>query len=112
MRKTPSVNINKRTVDNIRIKATSRLYKKSEAYSRPAIKRENSMTMLVNTKTKLSNQNHIQNSLKSVNSNNPTALYRMMNPKENGLSLMNRQKEEEEKRPANQFVMFREKLRQ
>jgi hypothetical protein len=55
VRKTPSVNINRKTVENIKLKATSRLYKRSEAYSRPAIQRENSMTMLVNTKTKLSN---------------------------------------------------------
>jgi len=59
VKKTPSVGVNRRTVENIKIKASSRLYKKSEAYKRPEMQRDNSMTMLVNTKTKLSNKNAI-----------------------------------------------------
>jgi hypothetical protein len=67
--------------------------------------------MLVNAKTKLQNQNHIQNSLKQVKSENPSALYRMMNPAENATKLMVRQQEEDKDVKPNHFINFREKLR-
>jgi hypothetical protein len=69
------------------------------------------MSMLVNAKTKLSNQNHLQNSLKSVNRDNPAALHRMMHPSENQASLMQRAKAEDDSRKPNHFVNFNNKLR-
>lgn len=109
---TPQLDCNKNIVKEIRLKARSRVYGSAARQpKRKGLVRENSITMLVNAKTKLQNQNHIQNSLKQVKSENPSALYRMMNPAENATKLMVRQQEEDKDVKPNHFISFREKLR-
>ena len=90
--RTPQVGVNRKAIKEIRLKARSRVFG-HDGSRRPTdkgLKHENSLTMLVNAKTKLCNNNHMQNSLKEVKSQNPNALYRMMNPAGTVAGLMHR----------------------
>jgi hypothetical protein len=69
------------------------------------------MSMLINAKTKLTNQNHLQNSLKAVNRVNPDTLHRMMHPDENTESVMQRVKKEDDRVSQDPLVNLNAKLR-